>query len=188
VATLAGQRVSLKPGRSKSYKLKFATFPAAPDGDYRLLAHVDADNAIPERSESNNVGATATPINIAAPFVELSGRFDPPVSGSFAGGRNPRLSVSIRNGGNTVATGFPSVGLFLSADRVQDAGDRPLVGAPPLRLKLNPGQQRRFRLGPVLPAAPGTYFVIAVLDAGNALTERDEGNNVIISDTQLTIV
>jgi len=186
VATVGGQRVNLAPGRSKSYKLKFTTFPTAPDGNYFLLAQVDADNAFAETNEGNNVGATAAPINIAAPFVDLSGSLAPP--GSLRGGGKGTVSVLIRNTGNSAASGTAGVSLLLSADRNPDGSDTALAGVRPARLKLNPGQAKPFRFSGIVPPAPGTYFLIAVLDAGNALTERDEANNTLISDGQVTIL
>jgi hypothetical protein len=72
-----------------------------------------------------------------------------------------------------------SLRLVASSDGVFDASDALVAEAPAQRLKLAPGRSRAFRLKPVaFPAVPdGDYQLLAVADAGGAVTEQLETNN-----------
>ena len=62
VVTDVPAKLKLAPGKSKVFKLKASTFPAVADGDYVLLAVIDAGGELPERIESNNAAPLATPV------------------------------------------------------------------------------------------------------------------------------
>ena len=181
-------RLKLRPGQAKAFKLKFKTFPSSlPDGNYFILAQVDSANALTETSELDNVGSTASAVNIAAPFVDLG--FTGPVTGfksPLAPGKRGRLSVPLRNNGNISAKATVSGRLFASLDGTQSADDR-LVGTLPIRANLKPGTTKATKVSFTAPLdlPAGSYTLILVLDApGN---DRDAGDNTAASTGTITI-
>jgi uncharacterized repeat protein (TIGR01451 family) len=90
-----------------------------------------------------------------------------------------RGTLHLRNPGDRDAPASV-IRFFLSADRVPDGQDRPLkMAATGI---LTSGGTRSIRLSVALPDGirAGGKYVIAVLDAQNAVPEADEGNNVIV--------
>jgi uncharacterized delta-60 repeat protein len=183
VAVINGVKVALKPGQSKAVKLKFTKFPSnLADGQYFLIARLDGGNVLPELKESDNNAATAAPITIAAPFVDLSGT---PVSitGTPVPGGKATASVLIRNAGNVPAKATVPVQLLASpGDQTVGNGDIP-VATPSAKLNLKANASKPTKLPFVVPLTglpPGTYTLLAVLDSSNALPEKDEGNNLVV--------
>ncbi|MDB5294175.1 MAG: hypothetical protein JWO31_158, partial [Phycisphaerales bacterium] len=80
-AVVATQAVtlSLKPGKSKGVKFKFA-FPALlPTGAYTLLAQIDPTGSAAQSSRSDDV-ATAGQVTITAPVADLAVAFPSPLA------------------------------------------------------------------------------------------------------------
>jgi hypothetical protein len=90
-----------------------------------------------------------------------------------------RGTLHLRNPGDRDAPASV-IRFFLSADQVPDRQDRPLKAAA--TGILTRGGMRSIRLSAALPDGirAGGKYVIAVLDAENAVPEADEGNNVIV--------
>jgi hypothetical protein len=84
IGELLKQSVSLKPGDTKSYKLKTVLPATLPPGDYYALIHIDADNAMPEADDStvSNLVVSDTCYPLVWQFGNVVGR-----------GRNLRLTV-----------------------------------------------------------------------------------------------
>ena len=66
------EKVSLKAGKSKTYRLKFVYPSSLADGSYFLAATVDT-GSVRDLNPSNNTSASASSTMIAEPFVQLSG-------------------------------------------------------------------------------------------------------------------
>lgn len=99
------------------------------------------------------------------------------------GGAKAKAVVRVREGGVVGGTSGPvEVQLYLSADGTLDAGDTLLAKATK-KLRLKPGKTADFKMGFQFPAtaADGDYHLLSVVDAGNAVAEGDETNNVAAS-------
>jgi hypothetical protein len=180
--------LKLKLDAAKALKTKFNYPGDRPDGDYFILARLDAGNTVPETDESNNDGSNGFTIKVARPFVDLTAT-PGAVAGTFAAGKSARFTVSVGNGGNTAVRTAVSIQLFASADQTRDAGDVLLndaTRATPLSLKAGATKAVRFTVPASLP--PGTYFLIAVIDADNRQAENNDDNNTLSSTSQFTIV
>ena len=140
--------------------------------------------------ESDNIGATAQKVTIAAPFVDLlapSGslgpapaQLAPAVTFSF---------VAVQNAGNVAAKATPDVKLYASTDATLDGGDTALTGQT-VTLSINPGATKNVKLKLKLPATlppAGNYFLILNLDDMKAITESNEANNAIATTSATTI-
>jgi hypothetical protein len=184
VAVINGVRLSVKPGRGKTVRLRFTQFPSTlADGDYYLIARIDSGSALPELKKSDNNAVTATPINISKPFTELSGS-PGAIKGTLAPGAKVSASALVANAGNTAVKASVPVALVASPGN-QTLGDNDTtIATPTVRMSINPGASKNVRLSFTLPAtglAPGTYSLLAVLDAGGTLsTERNTANNVVV--------
>jgi subtilase family serine protease len=173
----------IAPDAVKQINVRF-TYPQVQDGSYFVLAQVDAGNVIVEQDESNNVRASFDSVGLSTPFVDLVPTLSP---FTFVRSRvNPHdATITIRNTGNITAAGDITVALTAVSDVTPNPGERP-VGTLPLRVNLKPGQRKTFRLRFAFPLEfqRGTYRLVATVDAANAIAERDETNNRVISQTQ----
>ena len=188
VVTSATKKLKLKPGAAKSVKLKYA-YPAMPDGNYRLLAQVDPDNGVTEKSESNNVAASTATVGNRAPFVDLSGTFALRPSVVTRGGRPASVALSVLNAGNVTATGPLTISLSASTNADGTGGLVPLVSLTK-GLKLKAGASKVFKLKFTAPPqlAAGSYFLTATLDGPGAIDESDEQNNVVNAQGSFSVV
>ena len=179
----------LLPGRSRPMPMRFVYPTTLADGPYYLLTQVDATNVVTEGNEGNNVGATAAPITIAAPFVDLVPTVvGAPVPGGVLGiGRRANVPVTVANNGNVAASGLLQVDLFASADAVADASDLPLASVT-RRVKLKNGKSRPIRVAFLVPAnlPAGSYFITATIDQPNAIPESNDANNTAVGAAPVT--
>lgn len=140
-------------------------------GRYYLGAIVDDDNMIPETNEGNNASAAA-PIDVTGADLTVSALTAP--SAGVAG-----ETVTTQATVTTLAGGAPYslVYFYLSADQVVTSSDIYLgVATIP---SMGPGGSATVGKSVMLPAdtVAGTYYLIAVADAANAVTEANETNN-----------
>ena len=169
----AAAKVNLAPGRSKRLRVKPKLFPAVADGDYRVVARLDAANAVPEQLEDNNVAALAAPVRIAAPHADV-GVVGASFSGRTAAGGKATLLLTLRNEGNQDARGVQPSRVRLTADPANPAAPSRTFDLP-LKLNVKPGATRTIRTRFSLPGdlAPGTYFLFAELLGGAPWSDPD---------------
>jgi uncharacterized delta-60 repeat protein len=184
IAVINGVKLAVKKGKGKTVKLKFTQFPSSlPDGDYYLIARVDSGDALPELKKSDNNAVTATPINIAAPFTDLSGSAGS-IKGTPAPGAKLSASALVANAGNVAVKASVPVAIVASpGDQALGNGDT-TIATPTVKMSINPSASKNIKLSFTIPAtglAPGTYSLLAVLDAGGTLTtEKNVANNVVV--------
>jgi thermitase len=147
------------------------TLPAGlATGTWYVLARADAGNAELETQETNNVAARAVQIGpdlTVTPFT---------VPGTAAAGGTITVSDTTKNIGSSPAA--PSTtSFYLSANNVLDASDT-LLGTRAVPL-LAAGATSVASTPLAIPAgtAAGGWFVIARVDAADAIVETQEGNN-----------
>jgi hypothetical protein len=174
------KKLKLKPGAHKAIKLKVTGFPSVPDGDYFVLAQTSAPSA------NTAASASATSVNIAAPFIDLSGTLPAAAKTTLTAGKKAPVSLSLTNSGNVDAVG--TINVALSLRPTGGGADVPLP-AVPVKLKLKAGTTKAVKLNAVAPVgtAAGTYFLVASIDSTNAFTESNEGNNDLLGDVPLTL-
>ena len=181
------KKLKLKAHKGKTLKFSFNYPSNLPDGSYRLLAQVDSGNAVAESDETNNVAVSATPVTIAAPFIDLSGSFASAIPAAAAQGAKESVTVLVQNTGNVVAAGPLTISLTASADNVADAGDTAITSFTK-KVKLKPGAKAAIKFKYLLPAGlTGSQFLIAGADTGGTFAESNEGNNTIVSAAPISI-
>jgi subtilase family serine protease len=165
---------------------------ATPPGDYVLLAVVDFGGTVVEQDEGNNDLFAFLPIRITDNKPDL---VVTAVSGPLMGavGKTIAVTNTVENQGHAPA-GSSRVDFYLSVDNLfSTAGDNfQLTGSRTLTLAA--GAISSATTTVTIPASgpgtvpPGTYYLLAVADAANAVpTELDETNNTRASLTQITI-
>jgi hypothetical protein len=159
-------QISLDPGGSTSEKLKFAfSYPTdLPDGTYQLLVVVDTSGDVGEVNPANNASATGFSRPLIRQFVKLDGTFvtPPPLRVD----KKAKLSVQLHNSGNIPVRGVVKATVFASPDASRDDNDVALQVLKLPAVNLKPNGSKTVKLLAALPALePGTYYLLAVLDA-----------------------
>jgi len=187
VAVQPRVKLKLLPGQTKVLKVKAASMPAVADGDYRLMALVDAGGVLPERLESNNAAALAAPVHIAAPFVDV-GIAGPTLTGKLAAGKKATLLLTARNDGNKIAKGAQPVRVRLTADSANPAAASREFDTT-LKLSLKPGATKSLRTKLTLPAdlPSGSYFVVVELLPAPGWLDTDATDNAATSAAPYTV-
>lgn len=114
--------------------------------------------------------------------ADLVGKFshiDLPDSIEF--GEDGAVQVTVTNRGEAVAKGPVTIKLYNSTDGNLDGNDG-LLTSVVQNIDLKPGQSRTFNLeydNLTSVVAPGSYNLIAQIDADNTIPERRENNNIV---------
>jgi hypothetical protein len=174
--------LTLKQGKGKALSFKF-NFPAtAGNGAYFLIGSVDANNAILESNEGDNVAVSGTPVNLAQPFFDLRATVARP--GGLTPGGPGLVTVNVINDGNVQLTRSVTIRLGASADAAVDAGDA-VITSFTKKLSIKPGATKatpvKFTLPASLPA--GTYFITAEIDPLGEIPETSRSNNSAASES-----
>ncbi|MBL8757599.1 MAG: hypothetical protein JNK35_04115 [Phycisphaerae bacterium] len=152
-------------------------------GSYRLLIALDPDNQIVEDNDNNNLIATAvgSVVVAGAPVFPDLGVTLGPVGGTFLPGQEVTITLTVRNTGNAAADNFVTR-IVLSRNNIFGDGDDVSVE-----------EIVEQGLGGILPGetftetgsifipmgvAPGSYFILAKIDANDVVAESNEANNV----------
>ncbi|MBI4929184.1 MAG: T9SS type A sorting domain-containing protein [Bacteroidetes bacterium] len=167
---------SLNPATS-SYRSATLTIPGGTSpGSYYLLYFADYTNAVVEDVETNNVNYVA--ITVASPVTDLIVQSQTANPLTIAAGATTAASCYIYNQGNTSASSS-TVGYYLSADAIWDAGDTYLNYSSGGALAAATSSLRSATLTIPLATTPGSYYILYFADYANAVTENVETNNVV---------
>jgi hypothetical protein len=125
------------------------------------------------------LGLRATPTGISTSQIDLTGDILNVRGADFRSSDTRGFAqVKVRNDGSARATGAVRVNLYASTDNTYDSNDE-LLGSQTLDLSLSNGQSGTYDFTFGLPTgvAPGSYKLLARIDANNALRESNEFNN-----------
>jgi hypothetical protein len=159
--------VRLKPGRSRTLKLRLASLPSVPAGAYNLVATAKAP-------DGTTTGAAGPTTSIQAAVVDVKVAAVRPPSAPVAAGKVAAVSLTLTNAGNQSASGTATLTLTATLSSPSPAPPMPItLGTQPLKVKLKAGQttQRRVKLSFPSNLSPGSYSLTVTLDVvalGNA--------------------
>ncbi len=171
---------SLAPGASAALPVTFAV-PSVPPGTFQIFAVVDAPSRLAETSETNN--RRSAEFQVTFPDLTVQDlRLSPPVTRARD---SVTATVTIRNSGRVPADPAP-IALY-----VAPSADTPLQLATPIGTTTTPtlpaGASAPLPVTfPVPDLAPGTFRIIAVIDAPGRLAETSETNNRRSAELQVT--
>ncbi|CAA9436724.1 MAG: hypothetical protein AVDCRST_MAG64-3842 [uncultured Phycisphaerae bacterium] len=175
--------LTLKQGKGKALSFKF-TFPATVgNGAYFLIGSADANNAILEANEGDNVAVSGAPVNLAQPFLDLRATVGRPSGATTPGGAG-LVTVNVINDGNVQLTRPVTIRLAASTDASADPAD-PVITTFTKRLSVKPGATKATPVKFNYPAglAAGTYFVTATIDPLGEIAETSKSNNTAASES-----
>ena len=165
---LATRAVPSLAAGAVSTKATPVTLPTVAPGVYYLIVQADTDGEVAETSETDNLKVKT--LTVGPDLLAATMTFVPPVPTHLT---PTTITVATKNNG--ADTAGPSVTrVYRSADTKIGAGDI-LLGEWPV-LALAPKGTQSNSVTVTLPA--GTYYVIAQVDATNAVVEAKETNNL----------
>ncbi|QXE85498.1 S8 family serine peptidase [Geomonas nitrogeniifigens] len=152
------------------------TIPSTvPGGTYYIGVIVDPYNTVKESNDANNA-RTGTPVTVIGPDIEMAS-----VSGPASGSIGQAITVS--NTVITSATGGGSSGfnvaLYLSTDSMISTSDIYLGSRYVNGLVAGGSSTSEMTLTLPSSASPGTYYIGAIADYDNKVSESNEMNNAI---------
>jgi subtilase family serine protease len=169
---------ALAPGAS-SVATTALTIPAATAvGSYWIIAQADAAGTVAETLETNNT--TARSIQIG-PDLLVSSLTAPATAAS---GATIAVTDTTKNQGGGAA-GATTTAFYLSTNPTVDAADTPLGSRSVPALGAGAVSTATTSLPLPGDLATGTYYVLARADAGAAVVETQEGNNVAARALQI---
>ena len=169
-------------GGDEDGEFEFTVPASVAPGDYFILVVADDRNAVTESDESNNVGAT--PFTVTgdgggggggAADLRITSVSAEPASG--AAGTEVEGEYAIANTGSEQA-GESSVGFYLSTDADLSSGDTFLTREDADEVDADGDGDGDFEFTVPASVAPGDYFLLAVADDQNVVSESRENNNV----------
>jgi subtilase family serine protease len=161
---------ALQPGQTSSGSTTL-TIPADTLlGQYYILVSADDTNAVQESAETNNVSYGTTRVGPDLTVSALTGPLSATAGGAI------QVTDTVKNAGGG-ASGASTTRFYLSVNFTFETTD-PEIGNRPVGA-LGPGQTNSGPASVTIPpgTAAGTYYIIAVSDADNAVPETSESNN-----------
>jgi hypothetical protein len=155
-------------------------------GSYFVCSKADTGNAVSETDETNNTLCSSTQVTV--PNADLIMTALTPKSTSVTRGSSFSLSNTVKNQGSGGSPAFVIQFVLTSNSIIGDADDILLV---PQRIVngLPVGGSSAATTTITVPAStpPGTYYVGAIADWTNAVTESNESNNTIMATKKIAV-
>ncbi|WP_164891191.1 CARDB domain-containing protein [Botryobacter ruber] len=174
-ATLLVQRqvTSLAAGGTTSLTTYMSVPAGIVAGTYYILVKADDMGVVTETNETNNVRSVA--VTVIPPVIDLVAE-NITFEGTVYAGNSYNISAGIKNNGN-VTSPSSNVGFYLSTNTTFDSSDvllRSISGGP-----LANGSIATRSSNIIVPVgtAPGTYYMLAVVDHTGVIIESNETNN-----------
>ena len=149
------------------------TLPASAFGTLYIIAQANAQNAVPEYDGTNNTAAR--PILIGADLIVRS------VSAPSKAGAGKAIEVTdVTVNLSAASAGLTTTRFYLSTNGTLDASDV-LLGSRSVPALTGGSSMATTALTIPAGTPTGKYYILAVADATNSVTEADETNNMTAS-------
>jgi len=156
---------------------KVLTIPSATTaGSYYILFYADADGAITEGIETNNVGSVLVTVTSAAGSPDLIVQSPSTAPTTIVAGATTTASCTVKNQGNAVAAAS-NLKYYLSTDNAYSTGDTYLGTSTIASLAVNGTAAASLALTIPSTTGAGTYYIVFFADADATVTESNETNN-----------
>lgn len=193
VGSLSDPWFNLGPDESALYQPEVSIPSWLAEGDYFLVADIDADGLIDEDHEWNNL--VSTDLFVGMPVYDIA---QPDIVGDIvsttlgdviAPGQRGSVTIELSN----IGDGWPwddlAVDFYLSSDTTFDDQDVLLGGFFDPRFDVWPGESARYTARVTVPIGTdrGDYYLLANVDADDHIVESDEDNNLVVSDNTFEV-
>lgn len=167
--------VNLKAGKSITFALPGFRYASTLNGQYFMVAQVQATKGIAETNTSNNLGASTAATTITPPFVDLDNLFTGALPATVIPGKRTLLTMPVLNKGNVTAHGMATVTITASTSSSGAGGTTMATLKVPVLLAT--GKTAKYNLRFLVPTlAHGTYFVVTnVALAGDTNAANNTG-------------
>ena len=160
LSSLASVPIRIPAGKTTTLNTTLTIPDTLVNGQYTLLADIDATDLIEESDEDNNVAVDADSFIVADPFINLVGNINGDrLPGELVSGDGTRLRVpiAVTNDGNSTVAGTADIQLYATPDGRLDHPDAVLLTTRDGQsINLRPGQTRAFMTTVRLPAGMDT--------------------------------
>ncbi|QIX61065.1 T9SS type A sorting domain-containing protein [Hymenobacter sp. BT18] len=158
------------------------TIPAATvAGGYYVLFVADAQSAVTESNETNNVATVALavtdPVVTLMPDLTFLASSTTLSASAGAAGSSLTVSSTFTNAGTGSASSTPFA-VYLSADENFDAADISLGGAAGTTLASGASSQQQLTVTVPATTTAGNYYLLVVLNPDNTVAESSTTNNL----------
>ena len=187
IALTATRTVSSLGAGASSTATTSLTVPATtPPGAYYVCAMADALSAVSELNETNNTLCSGTTVMVPPPDLIMSAVST--TATTLAAGANFTLSNTEKNQGGSSA-GSTTVAFHLSANATYGDGDDVVITQTRsvASLAINGTSIATTTLTVPASTPAGTYYVCAMGDSGNTVTESDETNNSLCTASPIQV-
>lgn len=175
------RNINLKAGKSVTVALPGFKYSSALNGQYFLVAQVEAVKGITESNTSNNTGASSA-ITVAPPFVDIANEFTGMLPATFVPGKHTALVVPLMNEGNVAAHGKATV--LITATTNSNGSGGTTLATLSLPVNLGAGKTAKYNLHLLVPTlSPGTYHVVTDVSLPG---DVNSGNNFGVSTGTFT--
>ena len=161
------------------------TIPSGtPLGTYYLLACADNLTKVTESNEANNCLAADSPIQVTRPDLAETTLSAPPAT--VVRGTGFAVTDTVLNQA-AVPSGASTTRYYLSANTVKDGNDRQIGSRSVPALDAQGTSTGTVTLTVPSNMQVGTYYLLACADSGSNVTETDETNNCLASNTTVQV-
>jgi hypothetical protein len=177
------KKVNLKPGKHMTVGLPRFTWPANLNGPFFLVANVNASHAIAETNFADNVAASATPVTVAPPFVDIQNLWNGVLPRVFTAGKRVSIPVLLQEKGNIAARGTATI--TVQASTSGTAAGAVTLGTATPRVNIAAGKKQTARAVFTMPTLPaGTYHVLVTVSFPG---DTDAGDKTVVSTATFTV-
>jgi len=187
VAIVTTRTISSLAGGATNTATTTLSIPSStPAGNYYVCAKADSAGAITELDETNNTLCSAATVSV--PQSDLVMTAVSTTATILAPGGAFTLANTAQNQGNFPA-GSSAVGFHLSTNTTYGDGDDVAMTATRTIASLAAGATSASTTGLTVPAATpfGTYYVCAMADSGNTVSESNETNNSLCTTATIQV-
>jgi len=176
----------LGPGASSTATTNLAMPAVIPPNNYHVCTNADSGGAVTESNEGNNTLCSTATVSVSTPDLIVSAVST--TATAVAPGGSFNLSNSVKNVGSSAVGAF-TVAFHLSTNTTYGDGDDIAFAATRAVTSLNPGATSTGSTALVVPASTptGSYYVCALADSGNTISEGDENNNSKCTATPIQV-
>ena len=177
---------SLAAGASSTATTSLTVPTTLPPGAYYICAMADSLSAVPELDEANNTLCSAATVTVPSPDLIISAASTAAIT--LAAGKNITLSNTVKNQGGASAGSF-TIGYHLSTNTTFGDGDDVAITQTRsvTSLAINGTSSASSTLTVPASTSPGSYYVCAMADSGNTVTESNETNNSLCTASQIQV-
>ncbi|HEX5243003.1 MAG TPA: VCBS repeat-containing protein [Tepidisphaeraceae bacterium] len=174
------KKVNLKNGKSATISINKWNYPTVV-GDYFIV--VQADNG----QGQIGTNATASQVNVAAPFVDLNNLWNA-VAPALVAGKKTTLTFKVQNIGNVAAKGTLTVQLQATTGTTLDSTAQTVATVSPVHVSIQPGKSGTVHLR-FVPGTinSGTYHLAITLNPLAGFNGINFTSNTVFSANTFTV-